>query len=117
MEKLFSFGFTQLSGQDRDLLHRIVRVQRLQILKDTLAKAKASELTDRLNGRAAEVTQYLGEIVSISKQDTDLFWRILDRWPLPFCLARLLYPDELQDSYHTHQVISNIGAILLFERL
>lgn len=117
MEKLFSFGFTELSTEDKDLLHRMVRIQRLQILKDTLAKVKASELTERLNGRGAEVIQYLGEIVSISKQDTDRFWQMLDRWPLPFCLARLLYPDELQDSDHTDQLISNLGAILLFERL
>jgi hypothetical protein len=117
MEKLFSFGFTELSAEDRDMLHRMVRVQRLQILKDTLARVKASELTERLNGRGPEVIQYLGEIVSISKQDTDRFWQILDRWPLPFCLARLLYPDELQDSDHTDHLISNLGAILLFERL
>lgn len=117
MKKLFSFGFTRLSTEDRDLLHRMVRVQRLQILKDTLAKVKACELTDRLNGRTTEVIHYLGEIVSISKQDPNRFWRILDRWPLPFCLARLLYPDELQDSDHTDHLISNFGALLLFERL
>jgi len=117
MEKLLSFGFTQLSTEDRDQLHRMVRVQRLQILKDTLAKVKACELTQRLNGRTTEVIHYLGEIVSISKQDPDRFWQIVDRWPLPFCLARLLYPDELQDSDHTDQLISNLGALLLFERL
>jgi hypothetical protein len=117
MEKLLSFNFVQLSTEDKNLLRKMVRIQRLQILKDALAKAKSSELIDKLGERGDEAIRYLGEIVSISKRNTDLFWQILDHWPLPFCLARLLYPDELQDSDHAHQVVSNLGAILLFERL
>ena len=117
MEKLFSFGFTQLSEEDKNTLRKMVRVQRIQILKDALAEAKSSGLTEQLGDRASEVIRYLEEIVAISKQQTDLFWHLLDRWPIPFCLSRLLYSDGLHDREHKDRIVSNLSAILLFERL
>lgn len=117
MEKIFSFNFPPLLEEDRSRLRRMMRLQRLQILKDLLGKAKSGDLAGELGERATEVCRCLSEIVHLSKQNGERFWEILDFWPMPFCLSRLAYPDGLHDENHKEHIISNLSTMLLLERL
>jgi hypothetical protein len=117
MEKIVSFNFPQLTPEDNGLLRKMLKVQRYEILKNILDKAKSSELSDQLGTQGTEVLQRLGEIVSLSKQNPERFWQVLNHWATPFCLARLLSTEDLQDVNHREQIIKDLNSILLFERL
>ena len=118
MEKILTFNFPQLSVEDKVLLRRILRAQRAQTLNDTLEKAKSPEVSERLGERVREVHRFLGEMVFLSKNNPDLFWQILDHWSAQFLLSRLLLdPEGPDDPDHLDQLVSNLSAILLFERL
>lgn len=118
MEKLLSFNFPQMSAEDKVLLYAIIRARRAQILNEILGKAKSPELSDRLGERLKGIHRFLGEMVFLSKQNPDQFWRVLDHWSAPFLLSRLtLDSDGSLNSEHQDQLVSNLNALLLFERL
>jgi hypothetical protein len=118
MEKILSFSFPPLNVEDKVQLRRIIRAQRAQTLSDILGKAKSPEISERLGERVPEVHRFLGEMVHLSKRNPDLFWQLLDRWPAPFFLSRLMLdPDGPEDPEQLDQLVSNLNAILLFERL
>lgn len=117
MEKIVSFHFPQLTTEDKNLLRRMIKVQRYEILKNTLEKAKSAELSDKLGEQGTDVVQRLGELVTLSKQNPERFWQVLNHWATPFCLARLLSSEVLQDANHKEHIINDLNSILLFERL
>jgi hypothetical protein len=118
MDKLLSFNFPQMSVEDKLLLNTIIRAKRAQILNEILGKAKSPELSERLGERLKGVHRFLGELIFLSKNNPDQFWRVLDHWSAPFLLSRLsLDPDNSLDSKHLDQLVSNLNALLLFERL
>lgn len=118
MEKILSFSFPPLGVEDKVQLRRIIRAQRAQALNDILGKAKSPEITEKLGERVPQVHSFLGEMVYLSNRNPDLFWQVLDRWPAPFFLSRLMLdPDGPDDPEHLDQLVSNLNAVLLFERL
>lgn len=118
MEKILSFNFPPLGVEDKVQLRRIIRAQRAQTLNDILDKARSPEVSERLGERVPEVHRFLGEMVQLSSRSPDLFWQVLDRWPAPFFLSRLLLdPDGPDEPEHLDQLVSNLNALLLFERL
>lgn len=118
MEKILSFSFPPLSIEDKVQLRRVIRAQRAQTLNDILGKAKSPEMLERLGERVSEIHRFLGEMVMLSKQNPDLFWQVLDRWPAPFFLSRLMLdPEGPDDPDQLDQLVSNLNALLLFERL
>lgn len=118
MEKILSLSFPALSVEDKVRLRQIIRAQRAQTLNDVLGKAKSPELSERLGARVPEIQRFLAELVSLFKQNPDLFWQVLDRWPAPFLLSRLMLdPEGPDDPDHLDQLVSNLNAIMLFERL
>ncbi len=118
MEKALPFYFPPLTVEDKVQLRRHIRAQRAQSLNDTLAKLKTPEFSSKLGERVPQVVSFLGEVISLSRQNQDLFWQVLDHWSMPFILSRvLLDPEGPDDPEHLDHLVSNLSNILLFERL
>lgn len=118
MEKMVSFNFPELSVEDRVMLRQVIRAQRAQFLSEALEKIQSNNLSEKLGERALTVTRFVGEMLSLSKRNPDLFWRVLDHWATQFILSSLI-PDFSQSktSADDDHFASNLSSILLFERL
>lgn len=118
MENILSFKFPPLSVEDKVMLRQVIRAQRAQFLSEALEKIQAPDLSQKLGERALTVNRFAGEMLFLSQQDPDLFWRILDHWATQFLLSSLI-PDFSQSKTQAddNHFASNLSAILLFERL
>lgn len=118
MENILAFKFPQLSIEDKVMLRQVIRAQRAQFLSEALAKIQAADLSKTLGERALAVNGFIGEMLALSKQDPDLFWRVLDHWATQFLLSSLI-PDFSQSKIQADEdhFASNLSALLLFERL
>jgi HEXXH motif-containing protein len=118
MSKLLAFQFPELCNEDKASLRRVIRALRAQVLHNALGSAKSSELADRLGEHLLSVHRFLGELISLSDDEPDLFWRAVDHWSTAFLLSRLFDPQA--EPYAPEQLArltSNLSGLLLFERL
>lgn len=118
MKSILSFKFPQLSVDDRVMLRQVLRAQRAQFLSEALEKFQAPDLTESLGEQALPISSFLTELLTLSKTDPDLFWRILDHWSTQFLLSALI-PGFSQNRTPADddRFVSNLTAILLFQRL
>lgn len=118
MKNMLSFQFPQLTVDDKVMLRQVLRAQRAHFLSEALAKIQTGDVSRSLGERAVPITAFLKEMISLSKQDPDLFWRIVDHWAIQFLLSTLM-PDFSQNRVQADddQFTSNLISLLLFERL
>lgn len=118
MEKMLSFKFPHLSVEDKVVLRQVIRAQRAQFLSEALEKIQDDDVTQELGGRAVPVTRFVGEMLSLSRRNPDLFWRVLDHWATQFLLSSIIPGfSKSSISADADHFASNLSAILLFERL